>query len=259
MRLFGFPYAGGGPSLFRQWRPHLPEWIDLVPIHLPGRESRFSETPFTNLDLLTESVVQAMASELDVPYALFGHSMGALIAFEVALRLDASPGEKPSLLLVSGRAAPHSRPREKTVHQLPDDDFIRHLQEINGTEPEIFENRSLLNILLPVLRADFTVCETYVSRPGRQLTCPIISFGGLDDREVAEADVAAWSNLSAADFACTCCPAVIFSSIQIERGWFRSWLGSARRCPRSASHAGCEGLMLRNQHHSANSHAGLKR
>ncbi len=200
LRLFCFPYAGGGPSMFRQWRSQLPEWVDLVPVLLPGRESRISEAPFTNLEPLTETVVEAMASELDVPYALFGHSMGALVAFEAARRLDAGPGRRPSLLLVSGRAAPHSRPRERMIHQLPDDHFINYLQQVNGTQPEIFEDRSLLDILLPVLRADFTVCETYVYRPGQQLTCPITSFGGLEDLEVAEADVAAWSIHSAARF-----------------------------------------------------------
>jgi len=186
--------------MFRQWRSQLPEWVDLVPVLLPGRESRFSETPFTNLGPLTDAVVEAMASELDVPYALFGHSMGALVAFEAARRLDAGPGRRPSLLLVAGRVAPHSRPRERMIHQLPDDHFIDYLQKVNGTEPEIFEDRSLIDILLPVLRADFAACETYVYRPGQPLACPITTFGGIEDREVAEADAAAWSIHSAARF-----------------------------------------------------------
>jgi medium-chain acyl-[acyl-carrier-protein] hydrolase len=200
LRLFCFPCAGGTPSMYRQWSQYLPAWIDLVPVLIPGRESRISEAPFADLEPLTDEIVKAIESATDVPYALFGHSMGSLVAFEAARRLNGGSGRGPSLLMVAGHCAPHLRPRRIQVHSLPDDDFVNYLREIDGTAPEVFEDPSLLEIVMPVLRADFTACETYVFRPGPQLGCPITAFRGIADVEIDESDLASWSMHTTAEF-----------------------------------------------------------
>jgi medium-chain acyl-[acyl-carrier-protein] hydrolase len=183
VRLFCFPYAGGNATIFQSWSRNLPEQIELCAIQLPGHGDRLKELPFQNLAELTEALVPELHPYLDRPYALFGHSMGALISFEVARQLQL---HQPSLhrlkhLFVSGRRAPHLPDRLPHLHQLPDREFLEELSHFNGTPAEVLNNAELMQFFMPTLRSDFSVCETYRYVEAAPLTCPITVFGGVDD------------------------------------------------------------------------------
>src|SRR4051794_13772560 len=162
MRLFCFPCAGGGTSLYSAWRDSLPADIGLSLAELPGRECRLLDAPFTRLDDLTQRLADALTSERDgVPFAFFGHSMGALIAFEIARRLRRNSLALPCRLFVSACRAPHLPNQHAPVHSLPDAELRLTLAEFGGTPRELLDDDELMELVLPTLRADFTVCETY--------------------------------------------------------------------------------------------------
>lgn len=192
LRLFCFPYAGGGTALFRSWPDFLPAQIEVCPVQLPGRESRFRETPFTSLTALLEPLTQALLPYLDKPYAFFGHSMGALLSFELARALRRKYRSSPVHLFVSGFRAPQLPDTHPALHDLPRKEFIQELGRLQGTPEEVLNNADLLELIIPLLRADFSVCETYVYHSEEPLLCPISAFGGLEDHEVAPESLSAW-------------------------------------------------------------------
>jgi surfactin synthase thioesterase subunit len=192
VRLFCFPHAGGGPAFFRPWRPALAPEIDVRPIQLPGRESRIDEPPCRRLDELLDPLCAALERYLDRPYALFGHSMGSVIAYEVARRLSDGPGRAPVCLLVSGRRAPRLPSERLPLSRLPDDEFIAEVGRLNGMPREVLAEPDLVGMLLPALRADFELAETYRPLPGRRLSCPIAAYMGTTDPEVDHAGLLAW-------------------------------------------------------------------
>jgi medium-chain acyl-[acyl-carrier-protein] hydrolase len=200
IRLFCLPYAGGSASLYRQWPDILPPQVEVWPIQLPGRENRLMETPIEQMPQMIEKLVPVLLPYLDKPYAFFGHSMGAGISFELvrALRQQQAPG--PVRLFVSGRRAPQFPPREKPVHALPEPEFIAELRRLNGTPEAVLENAELLQLLLPVIRADFKLSETYSFVEADPLTCPITAFGGLQDTDVSREDLAAWGQQTRGTF-----------------------------------------------------------
>lgn len=194
LRLFCFPYAGGGASLFRSWSEQFPREIEVCPVQLPGRETRLSESAYSRLDALLDPLIHVLLPYLDTPYAFFGHSMGALISFELAQALQRNALARPPLrLIVSGRRAPHLPAIKPPTHHLPEADFVAELRHLQGTPESVLQDPELLHLLLPLLRADFALCETYVYRPGSTLICPISALGGLQDREASREDIAAWS------------------------------------------------------------------
>lgn len=200
-RLFCFPYAGGGPSVFRDWPRRLPPTTDLHAIHLPGRESRVVETPITALDPLVEELTPALAEVLVGPrYVFFGHSMGALVAFSVCRELRRTGTPLPDKLIVSGLGAPHLPSRHPPIHDLPEPEFIDELRRLEGTPEEALENAELMEILSPMLRADCSVSETYVLKDEPPLDCPIVALGGRDDEDVPVEDVRAWRSHTSAAF-----------------------------------------------------------
>jgi len=196
VRLFCLPYAGAGAAAFRPWLDFLPPDVDLCAIQLPGREDRLRDAPFTRVEPLVESLAGHLALEFDKPFALFGHSMGAIIAYELTRFLRRNGLPQPVHLVVSGRRAPHVPNDHKDVHRLPEPQFIEKLRELNGTPEEMFQHPELLAFVLPVLRADFSVCETYRYREEPALQCPISAYGGLADLEVARNDLEAWKQLT---------------------------------------------------------------
>lgn len=201
LRLFCFPFAGGSAQVFRDWKNAFGEEVEVCPIQLPGRQQRFREPPLRTVPAIAEAVSAVLAPLTDRPYALFGHSMGSAVAFEVARRLRALGAPPPAVLMVSGRGAPH-RPRSRPpIHDLPQAAFIDALRRYGGTPEEVFQHPELLDLMIPLLRADFEAVETY--RPGEEppLDCPILAFGGIDDPDVGEEDVAAWARHGAAGFA----------------------------------------------------------
>jgi len=190
-RLFCFPYAGGGASIYRSWSEDLPE-IEVCPVQLPGRESRLREKPFTHISNLVEAAAEALLPHLNMPFALFGHSMGALISFELIRHLRRLKGPSPVHFFVSAHRAPQIPDLDPPIHQLPDAELMENLRELNGTPEAVLQNAELMQMLLPLLRADFGVCETYAYADEEKLDCPISVFGGLEDREVTSEDLNKW-------------------------------------------------------------------
>jgi medium-chain acyl-[acyl-carrier-protein] hydrolase len=150
------------------------------------------------------SLVPALAPVLrdwmDKPLVLFGHSMGAVIAFEIALHMRREYGREPIHLFVSGRRAPQMGAADARTYALPDEQFVEELRRLNGTPKEVFENAELLQLMMPVLRADFEICQTYAGRPGAPLNCPITAFGGLEDPGVRREHLEAWREQTTASF-----------------------------------------------------------
>lgn len=200
VRLICLPYAGGGASLYRQWPAALPG-VDVVGVQLPGREERILEPAITSIAELVSAVADVVSDSLDRPYALFGHSMGARIAFELTRELRRRGEPTPALLFVSACKAPHI-PRVPTppISTLPDRLFARLLQGMNGTPPEILDDPEFMRTVLPTLRADFAVVDTYEYLDEPALGTPIRAFGGTQDGEVREDDLLAWQSHTTADF-----------------------------------------------------------
>lgn len=194
VRLFCFPYAGGGASIFRTWSALVSPEIEVCPVQLPGRESRLLEAPFSSIHPLIEVLVPTLLPYLDdMPYALFGHSMGTLICFELARSLRHTASASPPLaLFMSGHRAPQLPDSDSPTHHLPEPEFIEELRRLQGTPEEFLQNEELLRLMLPLLRADFALCETYVYQPEEPLTCSICAFGGRQDTEAPSATIAAW-------------------------------------------------------------------
>jgi medium-chain acyl-[acyl-carrier-protein] hydrolase len=192
VRLFCFPYAGGGASPFRAWAGGLPPEVELCPVQLPGRESRLGEPAYTRLAPLVAALVTALRGHLDKPYAFFGHSLGALLAFELVRALRRAGAPPPRHLFVSGYRAPHLPDPEPPLHMLPGPALWDELRRLNGTPPEVLDNAELRRLIEPTLRADFAIDETYVYTPDEPLACPISAFGGLVDTDVSGEMLAAW-------------------------------------------------------------------
>lgn len=192
VRLFCFPYSGAAASVYYPWADLLPPAIEVCPVQLPGHGTRLREPLATRLAPQVEALAAGLAPAFDRPFAFFGHSMGALLSFELArtLRRQGRPG--PMHLFVSGHGAPHLPDRNPPLHALPDDQFVAKLRELNGTPEEVLRHQELLQLLTPILRADFAVCETYVYQPEPPLDCPISAYGGLGDGYVNRDELAAW-------------------------------------------------------------------
>ncbi|HEY0170028.1 MAG TPA: alpha/beta fold hydrolase [Pyrinomonadaceae bacterium] len=200
LRLFCFPYAGGGTPIYRQWPELLPPEYEVYAAQLPGRGNRMREPPYYSFEPMVEALASAVAPHLDRPFAFFGHSMGATIGFELARLLEARGAGLPARLFVSGRRAPQLPRDWEITYNLPEPQFISHVQSLNGTPAEVLEHPELMELMLPLLRADFSVVETYEYRTGPPLGCPITAFGGAEDAEVDREKVAAWREQTSADF-----------------------------------------------------------
>jgi surfactin synthase thioesterase subunit len=192
VRLFCLPYAGGSAASYREWNERASGFGQVCPLELPGRGGRSGEPPVSRLPLLVDMVADALAEYLDRPYALFGHSMGGLLAFELCRVLNDRGLPQPAHLFVSG-AAPPELPRPRLpVHAAPDTDVLEELRFIGGTPPEILDDPELVEMLLPVLRADFSVLETYQYRARPPLSVPMTVFGGDADPVVASTRMQRW-------------------------------------------------------------------
>lgn len=199
LRLFCFPYAGGGAQIFRPWPDSLPPTVEVCAIELPGRGTRLKHASFTRIEPLVEAIALALLPMLDKPFAFFGHSMGALVSFELARLLRKQSSLRPRHLFVSGRRAPQI-PNLEIIHTLPEAELIEKLSGYNGTPSEVLKNPELMELFLPILRADFEVLETYVYKNEPAFDFPITAFGGLQDAEVTRQDLEAWANHTTAAF-----------------------------------------------------------
>ncbi len=201
LRLFCFPHAGGGAAKFYAWSGELPREFEALPAMLPGREERFREPAVASLPLLVESLGRAIDDYTGIPFAFLGHSMGALVAFELTRRLRRERKRLPVCLFVAACPAPQSLRISEPVHKLPDDEFFRQVRERYGGVPDaVAANPELMALMLPSIRADFTAVETYRYDEEPPLDCPIVAMAGDSDREVSIADVSAWRRQTTAAF-----------------------------------------------------------
>lgn len=199
-RIFTLPYSGGGASLFRTWGADLPPELEVCAIQLPGREVRISEPPFRAADALVEALRPELASRLDLPFVIFGHSMGAVVAFALTRALVRAGGPTPRRLLVSARPAPHLTLRHAPMHTLPDHELLDVLSRRYQAIPAaVLREPELLALLLPTLRADVGLAETFRADP-EPLPVPIHAFGGRRDDTVTFAELDAWRAHTAKDF-----------------------------------------------------------
>jgi medium-chain acyl-[acyl-carrier-protein] hydrolase len=192
VRLFCFPYAGAGPNIFRRWARLLPPSVEVSGVALPGRAFRLDERPRDRLGPLADELVSVLLERPAGPFAFFGHSFGGLLCFEVARRLQRLGAPLPAELIVSACPPPHLMPAEPLVHRLPDRAFKERLRELGGTPAPVLECPELMDLLLPVLRADLTAFETHDHDPGPPLHIRMTIFGGASDPLVDEGTLDGW-------------------------------------------------------------------
>jgi medium-chain acyl-[acyl-carrier-protein] hydrolase len=201
LRLFCFPYVGGGAAIYRGWENYVPAGVEVYAVQPPGRGSRFREPAVNRMDSLVAAVANAMEPLLDVPVALFGHSVGGFASFEMAHRLRAKFSINVKHLFISGTRAPQLSRNRHNIHDLPEDEFITELKTLNGTPPEVLENPELMSMISRTLRADFAIAETYRASLQRPLlNCPITVFGGLEDDLAPREDLEVWKAHTANSF-----------------------------------------------------------
>lgn len=194
VRLFTFPYAGVGGSIFRSWAALLPPDVELCLVQLPGRDSRWKEPAFSQMTELLPALLGGMRRYLDRPFAFYGHSLGALISFELARALRHSGLAGPVHLFVAAHRAPQCPNPHPPLGHLADDPFVEQIGRRYGGIPQaVLENPELLALMLPCLRADLTLFESYQYTEQPPLSCPIAVFGGLSDSLVAREALKPWS------------------------------------------------------------------
>ena len=199
-RLFCFPHAGAGSAVFHDWHLALPDQIEVRPLQLPGRESRLREPPFTEIEPLASAVGDVLQGLLDRPFGFFGYSMGALLAFEVARELRRRGAAMPGRLFVSSNIAPHWPRTHPPIAHLPREQFLDWIRRVYNPPEEAWRVPELMELLLPVLRADMSICDNYAYSDDTPLDCPIDAFGGSQDLGTPSEGLDAWRLQTTAEF-----------------------------------------------------------
>ncbi|OJX13879.1 MAG: hypothetical protein BGO77_01000 [Caedibacter sp. 37-49] len=198
-RLFCFHYAGGNAHIFYPWAKHLDPSIELISVQLPGHGTRFTEPLFTSMDPLIDNLGTQIVDYLDRPYFFFGHSLGGLIAYALTHYMQRNSLPLPDCLFVSGKTPPHFKTSDKISH-LPDLDFLEEVKKYNGLPEEILQNQELVEIWLPILRADFQILETFIRPDDYKLSCDLMALGGVNDIMVTPSRVELWQDYTTACF-----------------------------------------------------------
>ncbi len=194
LRLYCFPYSGGNAVSYSPWQRELDPAIEVCAVQLPGRGARFREKPYSSFSTLIEALAELIRHQDNLPFAFFGHSLGAMMAFELARYCRQHGLPMPEHLFASGCNAPayRSKTKSKRLHELEDDALIDALKDFNGTPQEILENRELMNLVLPMIRADFALGADYKYQAGPPLEIPITVLAGKQDKHVELKGVEAW-------------------------------------------------------------------
>lgn len=200
LRLFCFPYAGGNASLFRAWTAGMPEFVEVCALQPPGRANRIAETPIPAVPEFIERLGPALAPLTDKPFVFFGHSMGSILGFEACRWLRRNGLNLPQHLFASARRAPHISDTDPHIHAISDEEFIAEIARLKGTPQSVLEDQALLRLLIPVLRADFRLCETYRYVEEDPLPLPITVFSGIEDEETHDGRLEAWQRHTTAQF-----------------------------------------------------------
>ena len=200
VRLFCFPFSGGSAASYANWHTLLPDFVEVYPAELPGRAQRFLEPGIRCFDEAVSALIPVMLPLTTLPFALFGHSMGAFLAFELARVLETSYQRRPIKLFVSGSPSPTVLRKIARRSVLTDIELIRELKRLGGTPKEVLSNSELLSLILPVIRSDFELTETYHYVPRAGLSCPVRAFAGWSDPEAAPDEVDRWRDITPASF-----------------------------------------------------------
>ena len=195
LRLFCFPYAGGNAKLFAAWHERLPREVEVVAVQYPGRGMRFAEQPIACCTQMVNELLAQIRQFTNMPFALFGHSNGGLISFELARALQEAGNTQQRHHFLSAALPAHLAKESTLLHNLPDGEFRRRLAELGGTPPELLADRELMDLLLPVLRADFSLSETYCHRRGAALRVGATLLHGREDRGISQEVILRWGEL----------------------------------------------------------------
>jgi medium-chain acyl-[acyl-carrier-protein] hydrolase len=200
VRLLCLPHAGAGASVYRAWGAGFSDVVGVCPVQPPGREKRRGEEPFTDVGSIVSSLAPEVIEGISPPYAILGHSTGALCAFELAREIRRLAGPEPTQLFVAGRRAPQLPMDITVLSGLSGDELAAVLRRIGGTPEEVLGNHRLLRMIQPLLAADFAVNERYTYRPGPPLATPITAFAATDDMGADVGQMAAWERQTSAGF-----------------------------------------------------------
>jgi medium-chain acyl-[acyl-carrier-protein] hydrolase len=198
-RLFCFPHAGAGASTFVAWRRLFAPTIDVCGVQCPGREERIAEAPFTSMSALVGALLEVFAAER-VPFALFGHSTGALVAYELARALDRAGAPGPSALVVSGCRSPERLMERPPMHALDEGAFRCALRDLGGTPAALLDDVRYMDLVSPGIRADFQLRETYAWEPRTPLDLPVLALVGTNDPLARAAGAEGWRHHTSASF-----------------------------------------------------------
>jgi surfactin synthase thioesterase subunit len=199
VQLYCLPYAGASASVYVRWKRRLPTWIEVTPVELPGRGRRMCEPLAQTLPALLDSIARDVRPEPGRPFAVFGHSLGAIIAFELAARLE-QQGLAPAIVFASGTCPPAARDRERFAALQTDAELLAELRRLDGTPAHVLADAELMELALPVLRADFQIAANYTGNAERLLRAPLVALGGADDPTTSGEAIAAWRDQTRADF-----------------------------------------------------------
>jgi surfactin synthase thioesterase subunit len=199
INLLCFHHAGGAASFYKKWPAALSPLVQVLPVQMPGRETRYGEAFATSIGEMVDELLQHQHAFTDQPYAIFGHSLGALFGFELGRRLARQGGPAPRFFVSSGHGAPRAQPAEEQLHVLPDRRFVDRMREkYGGISDEVMASSELLEFLLPRFRADIRVAEQHVSHDDAPVRFPVVALHGRGDKSVALADVQGWQGKTAA-------------------------------------------------------------
>lgn len=200
IKIFCFSHAGGNASIFRKWLKQDSE-VECIPVELPGKGMRNQEKAITNFDELTDKLAEVIFKTINNNeiFYLFGHSMGAAIAFDVECKLEKNYNIKAKKLIVVGRQAPHFPNTDKFKSYMGDEELIKEMKRVNGTPKEVFENKVLLNFILPIVRNDYKLNESYKYN-GEKISIPIIAHSAKEDYEADVEIMSHWSEVTSSDF-----------------------------------------------------------
>ena len=199
-RLFCFPHAGGTASKYSSFFESFDKNFEIFAIQIPGRENRFREIPYTSIKLLCEEIFNVLVQLSDKPFVFFGHSMGAVIAFELARLFHKSNLQLPKHLLLSSHRAPDIQLRHKPLYNLPEKELLEELSKLGGTAKELFLNSYLFRTFIPTIRADLSIAQTYVYEDEKPLPISISVFGGDNDMYVGSDDLTGWQKQTTKSF-----------------------------------------------------------